>query len=193
MFHHNVLWFLLKWIAIPFSIFYFVYAPFYMALHCSIVECASASQPLTFGTLPQVSLALPEKPRERVNEPEVLHGSAPSRDEMLDVACNGDRKCKCVVEAIAIMDSSFATAGVGARALNPCNMRRPGSWTPKGIKGETSGAVGHFLVFDSLQSGVTACAETYNRFYTELNAKQLVKRWAQSSNPDYIAKVAKCL
>lgn len=148
-----------------------------------------AHEPLTFGELPQVSISLPDQEEPK----EALHGSAPSRDEMLDNACDGDKKCKCVVEAIAIMDSGFATQGVGARALNPCNMRRPGSWTPKGIVGETGGAVGHFLVFDSLQSGVTACAETYKRFYTDLSAKQLVKRWAQSSNPNYVAMVAECM
>ncbi len=112
---------------------------------------------------------------------------------MLDKACDGDKKCSCIINAIAIHESEFATAGVGKRAKNHCNLRRPGSWTPKGIVGETGGAVGKFLVFDSLQSGLDACAEVYNRFYKDVSADKLVSAWAAGGgNKAYRSAVKSC-
>lgn len=115
----------------------------------------------------------------------------------LDIACDthapGDSKCACINNEIFKHDSAWATAGVGKRAKNPCNMRKPGTWEPKGVVGQTKGAEGYFLVFDSLQSGITACVETYSRFYRDATPEALVARWTNGGGQGaYYNNVKKC-
>ncbi len=151
---------------------------------------ASPKEALTFAPMIEVpeSLLRPSAPLAALAKP-----ASGDKEAMLASACQGDKKCSCINRAIFVHDSGFATAGVGKRANNPCNMRRPGTWDPKGVTGETGGAVGHFLVFDSLQSGINACVEVYTRFYTDLTASQLVSRWtAGGGNANYRAAVSAC-
>lgn len=147
-----------------------------------------AESSLTFN--PPVPDAFP--PLRPAAPPPPAEGTR-TKDDMLRSACGGDEKCVCINRAIFVHDSGFATAGVGKRARNPCNMRRPGSWAPDGIVGETGGAVGKFLVFDSLESGITACVQVYQRFYTDKTADQLVSAWtAGGGNAQYRSAVRSC-
>lgn len=123
----------------------------------------------------------------------VAETSPPDKHAMLAAACGHDKKCTCINRAIFVHDSSFATAGVGARANNPCNMRKPGSWKPKGVVGQTKGAVGYFLVFDTLENGIKACVETYQRFYKDAPPRALVSAWtAGGGQGHYQAAVSAC-
>jgi len=140
----------------------------------------------------------------RHSEPKVyeLHAAAPvkpvaakpgDKHAVLAEACGHDKKCICINKAIFIHDSAFATQGVGARALNPCNMRRPGSWTPEGIAGTTKGSVGKFLVFDTLEHGIHACVQTYQRFYANVGPRALVASWTNGGGKgDYQSAVNNC-
>lgn len=158
------------------------------------------SPPLTFDSsaLPQVELRIPKKPKPKLIAmvSEALHGSPePESDKqkMLDKACDGDAQCICVVDKIAIMDSSWATAGIGKRTLNPCNLRPPSSWKfPVPYTAYQAKGNGYFAHFETLQDGVTACAATYNKYYRDMSPRQLVKVWAQSSNQNYVNMVATC-
>jgi hypothetical protein len=79
---------------------------------------------------------------------------------LLASACGNEEKCICINNAIFKNDSAWATAGVGERINNPCNMRPPQLWTPSVLfsiynaKGN-----GQFAKFKTLNDGVTACAE----------------------------------
>lgn len=112
---------------------------------------------------------------------------------MLDKACDGDKKCICINNAIFKHDSSWSTAGVGKRALNPCNMRVPGTWRPSVKIGSLNSVNGKFAKFNSLEDGVTACVELYKRLYSDLPADKLVSRWTDSGgNANYRKAVASC-
>ncbi len=106
----------------------------------------------------------------------------------------GDAKCACVNHAIFVHDSGFATQGVGKRALNPCNMRIPGTWTPAvGKPGKEHSVNGTFAKFETLADGVDACVETYARFYRDKDASTLVSAWtAGGGNREYRTAVSNC-
>lgn len=117
----------------------------------------------------------------------------PSDDSHLGKACDGERKCICVNDAIFRHDSSWATKGIGRKASNPCNMRPPKLWKPSvPFTVYKSPGNGEFAKFGSLEDGITACVELYKRSYADLDAKTLVKRWAQTSNKNYHDAVASC-
>ena len=116
---------------------------------------------------------------------------------MLDKACAGDKKCICINNAIFKHDSSWSTAGVGKRALNPCNMRPPKTWKPsvtfKPMAVNQGGDITYFAKFNSLQDGVTACVELYKRLYSDLPADKLVSRWTDGGgNKEYRSAVRNC-
>jgi hypothetical protein len=149
-----------------------------------LVIGVKAQEPLTFNLpIKNWHISLPFKKASVVKDKHTL----------LAMACDGEEKCSCINEAIFTHDSSWATDGVGKRALNPCNMRVPSTWTPNGIIGSTQGSVGHFAKFDSLEHGIQACVETYNRFYKDMPPKKLVSLWtAGGGNRDYRAAVSNC-
>ena len=111
---------------------------------------------------------------------------------LLAASCQNDAKCVCVMDAVFKHDSSWATAGVGKRALNPCNMRIPGSWTPPVTLHSIDTVNGTFARFDSLKDGIQACVETYNRFYSGMSADRLVAYWTGGGNANYRAAVGSC-
>lgn len=113
--------------------------------------------------------------------------------ELLTGPCNGDEKCICINNAIFKHDSSWATAGVGKRALNPCNMRVPGTWKPSVSMRSINSVNGVFARFDSLEDGVTACVELWQRLYKDLPADKLVSRWTDGGgNTHYRSAVRSC-
>ncbi len=127
----------------------------------------------------------------------------PSGDRLalLRASCGQDDKCVCINHAIFKHDSSWATAGVGARALNPCNLRPPKTWKPsvpftilpvsQVIDGKRTTT--YFAKFKTLEDGVTACVETYKRFYSELPPAELVSRWTDGGGQGaYQSAVNKC-
>jgi hypothetical protein len=125
-----------------------------------------------------------------------VEAKAPAKEpkQALSDACNGEHKCICINDAIFKHDSSWATAGVGKKANNPCNMRVPHSWTPSvPYNGVYKGPNGVFARYHSVSDGVTACVELYNRMYRDLTADQLVSRWtAGGGNRAYRSAVKSC-
>lgn len=71
-------------------------------------------------------------------------------------------------------------------------MRVPKTWKPSGIVGTTRGAVGTFAVYDTLESGIYACVELYNRFYRDMAPADLVRTWTDGGNPAYHSAVRSC-
>lgn len=130
--------------------------------------------------------------------PEQLHSSAkvlPTGDRLalLTKPCGNDTKCVCINHAIFKHDSSWATAGVGKRANNPCNMRVPATWKPSVTMSRIDSVNGEFAKFDSLEDGVTACVELYQRLYKDLPAEKLVSRWTDGGgNGSYLSAVKSC-
>jgi hypothetical protein len=150
------------------------------------IQRAEAAEPqLTFGTkLPEKEIALDTKTEKKKGP--------------LDVACDthapGDTKCACVMNEIFKHDSGWATAGVGKRAKNPCNMRVPSSWTPAVGKPSKEYSVnGVFAKFATLEDGISACTELYARRYKDLSASVLVSRWTDGGgNAAYRGGVKNC-
>jgi len=97
--------------------------------------------------------------------------------EVLADACGGDARCVCINDAIFVHDSSWATAGVGAKALNPCNLRPPTKWTPSVPFTEHQSKNGVFAKFDTLEEGIIACVELWTRSYKGLSAFDTAKVW----------------
>lgn len=115
------------------------------------------------------------------------------KQTMLTTACGSDQKCQCIVDAIITNESAWFTKGIAPRSNNPCGMRVPSTWTPDGLTGATAGAVGHFATFTSHQHGVTACAQTYKRFYSDVPAATLMNAWVHGGgNSNYRSAVAAC-
>lgn len=99
----------------------------------------------------------------------------------------------CINHAIFKHDSSWATAGVGARANNPCNMRVPATWVPSVPISRMQSVNGEFAKFRTLEGGVTACVELYQRLYKDLPASTLVSRWTDGGgNQAYRSAVSSC-
>ncbi|HEV7278867.1 MAG TPA: hypothetical protein VGN57_01535 [Pirellulaceae bacterium] len=114
---------------------------------------------------------------------------------VLAKACKGDAKCICINNAIFKHDSSWATKGVGKKALNPGNMRPPKTWKPSVpftvyVKAKDD----YFAKFETLEHGIIANVELYQRFYAHLpNADALVSKWAGGGgNANYRAAVRSC-
>lgn len=156
---------------------------------------AASGEGLTFSptiqTPPRIEIA---KAAVSVPAPK-LKPAAPTGDRqaMLSKACGGDAKCVCINHAIFKHDSSWATAGVGKRALNPCNMRVPATWKPSVPMRSIKSVNGVFARFDSLQDGVTACVELWQRLYKDLPADKLVSRWTDGGgNTAYRSAVRSC-
>lgn len=115
--------------------------------------------------------------------------------ELLTGPCNGDERCICITNGIFKHDSGWATAGVGKKALNPGNMRIPRTWTPSvEMSSYNSGQNGIFAKFNSLEDGIRANVELYQRFYAQYeNADALVSVWADGGgDASYRAAVANC-
>lgn len=113
------------------------------------------------------------------------------KDHLAEVC--GDARCTCINNAIFKHDSSWATAGVGKRALNPCNMRVPSSWKPSVPMRKEASINGTFAKFNTLEDGITACVELYERLYKHLPAEKLVARWTNGEgNVSYQAAVSAC-
>lgn len=69
-------------------------------------------------------------------------------------------------------------------------MRPPKTWLPSVpfIK-----APSNFAKFETLEAGITACTELYNRFYKDLNSTTLVNRWtANGAETDYKNAIKSC-
>jgi len=115
-------------------------------------------------------------------------------DEACDTHAPDDSKCACVMNEVFKHDSSWATAGVGKRANNPCNMRVPSSWIPSVGKPKKEYSVnGVFAKFDSLEDGISACTELYARKYQDLPAETLVSRWTDGGGKGaYTRNVKNC-
>jgi hypothetical protein len=113
---------------------------------------------------------------------------------LLEDACGQNNfKCICINHAIFKHDSSWATAGVGKRANNPCNMRVPRTWKPSVPMSHINSVNGEFAKFKTLEDGVTACVELYNRLYSDLPPAKLVSRWTDGGgNKAYRSAVANC-
>lgn len=112
---------------------------------------------------------------------------------MLAAACDHDAKCVCINDAIFKHDSSWATAGVGKRAFNPCNMRVPSSWKPSVKMSRISTVNGTFAKFATLDDGIKACVELYQRLYKHLPSHTLVSRWTNGGgNRAYRSAVTSC-
>ena len=179
--------FLVVKIMLPFALLCLAFQmayPLYLILHCSLVTCVEARERLTFGSLPSVRLSLP--PARRIAQ------KAPHK--ALADACGDDGRCVCVNDAIFKHDSSWATAGVGKRTLNPCNMRPPVTWAPS-VAFEVYHAKGNgkFAKFDTLSDGITACVELYQRNYSTLPPAKLVARWTDGGGKGaYTAAVTRC-
>ncbi len=136
---------------------------------------------------------------ETIYTPETLPKSeivlpVPDKQSILANACDYDEKCFCINNAIFKHDSSWATAGIGKKTLNPCNMRPPKTWEPSApftvyhAKGN-----GKFARFETLADGINACVELYDRFYDELSANKLVSRWTDGGgNKAYHSAVSNC-
>lgn len=154
---------------------------------------ASSREALHFAPPAQRKVSFSSTPTKKETVPKV---SLPTGDRlaMLTKACEGDGKCICIVDAVAKHDSSWATAGIGKKTNNVCNMRPPGTWKPS-VPFSVYRAKGNgvFAHFNSVQDGVTACAELYNRFYADLSADKLVSRWTSGGgNVAYRSAVASC-
>jgi hypothetical protein len=98
------------------------------------------------------------------------------------------------MSAVFHHDSHFSTRGVGARTNNPGNMRVPSTWKPSvpftvyHAKGN-----GTFSRFESLEHGIIANVELYQRFYSSFDsAAALTRTWAKTNNPAYHAAIRKC-
>ena len=103
---------------------------------------------------------------------------------MLDDACDGDAKCVCVLNAIFIHDSSWATAGVGKRTKNPCNTR-PSDNHPRPFTVEHT-VNGPFARFSTLNDGIESCVEVWRRGYQDKSAFDTAKIWTGNrKNKDY--------
>lgn len=113
---------------------------------------------------------------------------------LLRASCGQDDKCVCINHAIFKHDSSWATAGVGKRLNNPCNMRVPATWKPSvPFTVYTAKGNGVFSKFDTLQDGVTACVELYRRNYSDLPPDTLVARWTDGGGQGaYQSAVNQC-
>lgn len=150
----------------------------------TIAEAKTAHHALSFGEVRDGRIVLPE-PRPRiVGEKKIL----------LAHACGNDDRCVCVNDAIFKHDSSWATAGIGARINNPCNMRVPSTWKPS-VPFTVYRARGNgvFSRFETLQDGVTACVELYARNYKHLPPDTLVSIWTDGGgNRAYRAAVSSC-
>lgn len=171
-----------------FLVFRFLMVPGFHALHCSVVVCAEAKGNLTFkDELPTIHLSIPWPKRV------ALHGSATHQD-YLAMECEGDAKCSCINAAIFKHDSSWATAGVGRKAKNPCNMRPPSTWKPSVKMGVyKSPGNGTFAKFDTVEDGITACVELYKRNYKDMPPQKLVSLWtAGGGNKHYRSAVSSC-
>ena len=116
----------------------------------------------------------------------------------LDAACASiapdDPKCACVNNEIFKHDSSWATAGIGKKANNPCNMRVPSTWKPSvPMMVYTTANNGHFAKFETLEDGITACVELYARNYKHRSAYDLVSIWTnRGAEESYYYNVAQC-
>lgn len=138
-------------------------------------RCSPASAPSTPERIVNVSYT-PSRVSDRARE-------------LLTGPCNGDEKCICVNNAIFIHDSSWSTSGVGARSLGPCNMRVPSSWTPSVPLSSMWAKHGEYAKFETLQDGVTACVELWQRFYEGKTAFATAKVWTgNANNKDYGSK-----
>lgn len=147
---------------------------------------AEAAEPLTFATkLPtkQIVIAKPTQAEEKG-----------PLDKACDTHAPGDSKCACVLNEIFKHDSSWATAGVGKRANNPCNMRIPATWTPAVGKPKKEYSVnGVFAKFATLEDGISACTELYARRYQDLLPEKLVSVWTDGGgNGAYRSSVKSC-
>lgn len=127
--------------------------------------------------------------------PDELHPVSDKARELLTGPCNGDEKCICIVNGIFKHDSGWATAGVGKKALNPGNMRIPKTWEPSvPFTVYHSKGNGQFAQFKTLEDGVIANVELYQRFYAQYeSANALVNVWADGGgNASYRSAVANC-
>jgi hypothetical protein len=162
----------------------------------------SLAATLHFGekvTLDQVTVKVPEvqikkaKVAEAKNE-EPKPKAQTGYNTILASACAGDGKCICINSAIFKHDSSWATAGIGKKTNNVCNMRPPKLWKPS-VPFTIYNAPGNgkFAKFNSIADGITACVELYQRNYKHLPPAALVSRWTdKGGNRAYRSSVASC-
>lgn len=151
-----------------------------------------AQTPLSFGNIPAEQLALSIDLPKSVPVASAI--KVPEHKTVLAEACESEEKCICINNAIFKHDSSWATAGVGAKTNNPCNMRIPKTWKPS-VKVSTyySPGNGSFARFDTLADGITACVELYKRNYSKLPPDTLVTRWTSGdNNREYLTAVYNC-
>ena len=93
-----------------------------------------------------------------------------------------DSRCYCVVNQIAINDSSWGTAGVGKKTNNPCNIRPMGDASPIEHGVYHSPGNGYFSHFNSMEDGIVACIDLYIRKYSGKTPDELTKIFAE--NPE---------
>lgn len=136
--------------------------------------------------LPKVSTI--KLPKSSSSEPET------DNQKILREACDNDAKCVCISNAIYKMDSSWCTAGVGKKTNNCGNMRPPRTWTPSvPYTIYNSPGNGQFLHFKTLEDGIKANVELYQRFYAKYDSPSaLVQVWSDGNGTEYKRAVGKC-
>lgn len=75
-------------------------------------------------------------------------------------------------------DSGWATAGVGARNLNPGNLRCLSPDSPWESSCVASPGNGHFAKFSTLEDGIYANVDLWNRKYRGKSADAIARIWA---------------
>lgn len=145
------------------------------------------------------SLPHPVKGGQKIVQVRTIEYQSKAQDTLFK-SCNGQKKCICINDAIFKHDSSWATAGVGARTLNPCNTR-PSANHPKPFKVAYS-KNGPFAQFSTLDDGIISCVSLYQRNYSKLGPTATVKIWSGHSRDKnfpstpseraYVSAVASC-
>jgi hypothetical protein len=114
---------------------------------------------------------------------------------MLRTACEqygGGQECYCILNAVFTHDSDWANAGVGKRLNNPGNVR---CLSEKSAVDSTCVSVpgnGQFAKFSSIQLGIEAAVDLWNRSYRGLPADVQTYKWARTHNGDYYNALRSC-